>query len=540
MRMASGAPRRGRRQGRVLGWVAATLLGGLCALAVLADGNTADAQTLSTLRLEIRKTEVVDKRYHLYFSFLDANQRAITNLRPEALEVLLADRQLRQKPLPIGSTELSALQDTGHAVAVMFVVANYRAFTNTNSNAMSAVSEFITKMRSNDVAGMVYYGDSYRDLPFTYDMNSLSEQVSRVQPSKEAIPRLFAALGNGVRRMEKELDVQKVDKRYLVLITDGHGTWEGASQPQAVDNKIKQTTERFKELNITPIVIGYSPTLGENDPGLAMLQQLAVQGGGTYRGPLEKDELFGSMEASYDEIYKSYVLSFKNSTLQTGQNHKLRVQARYKGLEAKSPPANIYVPTPEGIPTMYYYIGAGICLLLGLFGVIGLFAWLWWKKRKEVQEIEDGEFDYDEPLDENDEFAAANAELAGPSVPVGVMGGGGMMIAGSNEFISEAPQAYIGRLEVTGGPLYGRIYFILDDTATIGSADENDIQINDATVSARHAGIRYQENRFELHDFGATNGVFVNGARVSELFLKKGDKIRVGNTEMTFDLPEEA
>jgi pSer/pThr/pTyr-binding forkhead associated (FHA) protein len=42
--------------------------------------------------------------------------------------------------------------------------------------------------------------------------------------------------------------------------------------------------------------------------------------------------------------------------------------------------------------------------------------------------------------------------------------------------------------------------------------------------------------RYELADFNSTSGTWVNGRKINKQFLKDGDEIRIGNTEMTFTL----
>ena len=70
---------------------------------------------------------------------------------------------------------------------------------------------------------------------------------------------------------------------------------------------------------------------------------------------------------------------------------------------------------------------------------------------------------------------------------------------------------------------------------TIGRRPDSDIQIDDLTVSGRHAVIRreaspYMEGLSELIlcDLGSTNGTFVNGQAVTEHRLRGGDEIRIG------------
>ena len=106
-----------------------------------------------------------------------------------------------------------------------------------------------------------------------------------------------------------------------------------------------------------------------------------------------------------------------------------------------------------------------------------------------------------------------------------------------NDYNDEPPANYLGKLLARTGPLHGRTFYIVDETTTMGSADGNSIILSDTTVSKKHAGIKVREgNRYELHDFGSTNGVFINGRRISKQFLKDGDVIKIGDTELIFSI----
>jgi len=62
----------------------------------------------------------------------------------------------------------------------------------------------------------------------------------------------------------------------------------------------------------------------------------------------------------------------------------------------------------------------------------------------------------------------------------------------------------------------------------------SDVLLNDPTVSARHARIRYEEGQFALYDLESANGSFVNGQRIHSQRLQDQDKIRLGAVEMIF------
>ena len=74
-------------------------------------------------------------------------------------------------------------------------------------------------------------------------------------------------------------------------------------------------------------------------------------------------------------------------------------------------------------------------------------------------------------------------------------------------------------------------------TLVVGRHPNSDIQIDDATISSRHAQIHiaaseYIEGVIEVavEDLGSTNGTFVNEESVTATMVDKGDVIRFGNT----------
>lgn len=69
----------------------------------------------------------------------------------------------------------------------------------------------------------------------------------------------------------------------------------------------------------------------------------------------------------------------------------------------------------------------------------------------------------------------------------------------------------------------------------IGRADDNDIYIDDVTVSNCHAGIEKQGDIFCIEDLNSLNGTYVNKQRISEkISLNHGDQIYVGRHVLNF------
>jgi pSer/pThr/pTyr-binding forkhead associated (FHA) protein len=70
----------------------------------------------------------------------------------------------------------------------------------------------------------------------------------------------------------------------------------------------------------------------------------------------------------------------------------------------------------------------------------------------------------------------------------------------------------------------------------IGRSRDCDVVIADPNVSRRHAELRRGEHGWSVVDLGSTNGVKVNGRRVSDSRLRPGDQITIGVTDLTFEL----
>jgi len=74
---------------------------------------------------------------------------------------------------------------------------------------------------------------------------------------------------------------------------------------------------------------------------------------------------------------------------------------------------------------------------------------------------------------------------------------------------------------------------------TIGAMDDNDMVINEETVSRYHAKVVQEEEGYVLSDLGSTNGTYINGVRIREAYLQTGCALRLGNLELTFSYDDE-
>ena len=87
-------------------------------------------------------------------------------------------------------------------------------------------------------------------------------------------------------------------------------------------------------------------------------------------------------------------------------------------------------------------------------------------------------------------------------------------------------------LKVLEGPYRGREFcFDHHDTFLIGRSDNAHLYLpDDRFFSRHHCLLEIAPPRCFLRDLGSTNGTFVNGQKVSEVFLRNGDRIQGGQT----------
>ncbi len=85
-------------------------------------------------------------------------------------------------------------------------------------------------------------------------------------------------------------------------------------------------------------------------------------------------------------------------------------------------------------------------------------------------------------------------------------------------------------------PEMGEVTHELSDEAiTLGRVSDNMIQVENDSVSSRHAQLNLSDNgHYQLQDLGSTNGTRVNGAPVSDVMLRHGDRLRFGSVEAAY------
>jgi hypothetical protein len=75
---------------------------------------------------------------------------------------------------------------------------------------------------------------------------------------------------------------------------------------------------------------------------------------------------------------------------------------------------------------------------------------------------------------------------------------------------------------------------LVNSTVSLGRSFRNDIILDDARVSRRHAQLRRRYGRYIVYDLGSTGGTMVNGYPVQECMLEAGDVISLAGVEIIY------
>jgi DNA-binding NtrC family response regulator len=109
--------------------------------------------------------------------------------------------------------------------------------------------------------------------------------------------------------------------------------------------------------------------------------------------------------------------------------------------------------------------------------------------------------------------------------------------------VDEARGARLRRAVVVEGPDAPREFLLAHDAPSrilLGTSEVCDLRLTDATVSRRHAAFEVEGKGFRLSDLHSTNGTFVDGVRIIEVYVRGGELVRCGSTALRLDVEEVA
>ncbi len=488
----------------------APIIGALFALALASGGVWAQGSgriQATHLRLDaVDLADAVTGGLTFFASLQDGRGEPLMATDPTLWSVAVDGETIDGK-VTVGQLEQST---ASVALAIVFQADIASKENGAFEHAQLGVSKVLNGLRDRDLSYVVAFDG--KTIVTTQALSPKhSDAVSWV--SKEVVPNgatpyLSAAILKGLDAFPG--DFRSVGpNRALLVVSDGFDG-EQANKLNAAFARIKQVaTDR----NVRVHVIGNAIESGNpHDDQLQRLRDLADATGGTVWTAIEPAKVEFELETALKALMGQHVVKIQSTDYQDDKSVTFTVSANYGGQDYTSNAVIQHVPERESHIWTWVLVSVGSLVGLVLLFFIG---------RSVVRLIRDRRDD-------------AGEQDAGPALNTCRQCNNQIPADWKVCKYCEALPHY-GRLVVrSSGALNGRTFFIKEALTNIGAAEGNGVVLREPSVSKRHAGIKVQDNRFELADFGSTNGVFINNQRITKQFLKDGDVLSIGMVEIEF------
>lgn len=516
--------------------VSRMLIAILTAAILLLPAANGAAELTSLTVTHVRQEEGM---VYAYFDAIDAEGLPVNGLKAETVQATIDGEKVEM-------VSLDAISATDEGVAYIFLMGTASSLKSQRNvtQLKSSVESWISGMRSYDVAALMSYGRSVNThMEFTNNKNDLIAASNSLTYQWSNAVYLFNGIEAAVKLFEQNDD--RSARRILVLLTEGRDT---GSDRNVIDRLLTQVNNT----DIILYVIGF--VRDDSDEVLfSDIARAAVRTGGTMVRCSDAAEIRDAYASLMRRIQGSYVATLNVTGMEMNpagvtvgllakQDTKSASGAKNAVLDliAVTPtPAvskievetgEISSPLPtDGPPiekmflSLLPFILGGIALLAIVAICILLVIRTKNAKYKE-KELADGQLSPEDFLLQDDAYektiAASSAyeQTVGADDTISILGKDSYMVA----FQITEPKgvAWQKRLSVSKEFIIGR-----DPSANL--------QIQEASVSRRHAKMEYTGKKLTIQDLGSSNGLFVNGIKtVTPQLLKSGDKLKVGNVSV--------
>ena len=101
---------------------------------------------------------------------------------------------------------------------------------------------------------------------------------------------------------------------------------------------------------------------------------------------------------------------------------------------------------------------------------------------------------------------------------------------------SDVVKPIVAQLTVGNGDSAGRVIALTNAEYNLGRQRDNQVQITDLGVSGYHARIFRTAEGYAIEDLKSRNGTWINGGRIFHATLRNGDQLRVGATDLKYEV----
>jgi VWFA-related protein len=471
------------------------------AASLLLLAAVASSQVLAGAQLSIQQVQV-KKHVGLvsdsltakaFINVLGSSGSPIQGLSHDLFKVYEGGSKDSQHVLKVESLEASQA-----GASIVVVVQASGAWMGIQEDVKKAVAAFVNGLAEKDEVAVVDYAESAETLaPFSPEKGDVAGKVGKLVANgksyllydgiKQALSLYAAAALPGKGHAESTEAALLPAAKAIIVISDGRDNGSATDVESVIADAVKR--------RIPVHAVGHSE-MGTEE--LRNLEEIARRTGGAYKAASSVDEINRALTAIKDYIYKMYVLEWKTGLDHDGKEHKVEIAMENEG-GGSGLHGSVMVRTPD-----FWNWKLMVLVTLLILLVVIIIAVVYVLTRPK-------------PLPPR--FCPVCKREQMPEWEICL-------------FCLKAAKA---RFIVRKGMAKGKVYPLVGKTVQIGSGPENAIRIIDGAVSGKHAGIAIDENKFEVVDLGSKNGVLVNGKKTPRRFLRNGDVVTLGMTELLFE-----
>lgn len=392
--------------------------------------------------------------------------------------------------------KLDTLDNAGTGASIVVVVQASGAMKGIKDDIKKAVAGFINGLPEKDHVAVVSYSEAAETLsPFGSDKGEVAGKANKIEfhgtsyllyDGLAQALSLYAAASVPGKGSAKAAESTLPAAKAIIVISDGRDNGSATDVEKIISDAAKR--------KIPIHSVGHSEL---DQDSLRNLKELSARTGGTYQDAPGNDDLSKGLTRIKDFIGKMYVLDWKTNLPHDGKEHSIVVAFENEGMNPIK--SEVKIKTPDFTDWIRIAIIAGAILF-----VLIVIAVIYVVTRPK-------------PLPQR--FCPVCKRVQMPEWDICL-------------FCLKAAK---GRMLVQKGPQKGKTYPLVGKIVNIGSGPENGIRLMDGSISGKHAGVAIDDTKFEIVDLGSKNGVLVNGKKTPRRFLRNGDVITLGMTELKFE-----
>jgi VWFA-related protein len=442
-------------------------------------------------QLSIQQIETPQKTWphaRAYVNVIGTSGSPIQGLPPDTFKVYETGNKESSKIEKVESLEAA---QTGASIVI--VVQASGAMGGIQEDIKKAVAAFVNGLGEKDQVAVVDYAEAAETVsPFSDDKGDVAGKAAKITFTGKSF-LLYDGLGQALSLYATPNGTAKggaanmlPTAKAIIVISDGRDNGSAADVEKIISDANKR--------RIPIHTIGHSEL---DQDSLSNLELISKRTNGSYKPAPSVDDINKSLTSIKDYVNKMYVVHFKTKLPHDGKDHKVDVAMENEaGASLRS---SITVKTPDFIDWFRLAIIGGLIVLV-LAAIIAVYI-------------------LTRPKPPPTRFCAVCKRAQMPEWEICL-------------FCLKQAKA---RLTVQKGAAKGKTYPLVGKIVSMGSGPENSIRIMDGAVSGKHAGVAIDDNKFEIVDMGSKNGVLVNGKKTPRRFLRNGDIITIGMTELKFE-----